>query len=219
MEINQDEKVQAIIDTDDYKTSKFLYIITESGLVKKTKFEEFNSTYKSLLAIKLKGEDKVVAVKTTSGKEELILCSQKGQEIRFAEENLKPQGRAAMGVKGIKLREGDKVVGAATSTEEAILFITSKGYGKRTELKHFRKTSRGGVGVKALRITDKKGDLVGAKSVNEDSDVILMSTGGTAIRSPVSTIKKMSRESQGVKIMKISEEEEISTFIAVDSEG
>ena len=101
-----------------------------------------------------------------------------------------------MGVKGIKLREGDKVVGGATSTEDALLFVTAKGYGKRTELKNFRKAGRGGIGVKALRITDKKGDLVGARSVSEDTEVVLMSTGGTAIRCAVKQIKKLSREAQ-----------------------
>ena len=216
--MQQDERVQAIIDTRDYETSKFLIIMTQSGLVKKTKFKEFDSNYKSLSAIKLKGEDKVVAVKTTSGKEDLILCSQKGQAIRFGEEGLNPQGRAAMGVKGIKLREGDKVVGGATSTEEALLFVTSKGYGKRTDLKNFRKAGRGGIGVKALRITDKKGDLVGARSVSEDTEVVLMSTGGTAIRCAVKQIKKMSREAQGVKIMKLSPDEEISAFIPISSD-
>ena len=216
--MQQDEKVEAIVDTRDYETSKFLIIMTESGLVKKTKFKEFDSNYKSLSAIKLKGEDKVVAVKTTSGKEDLILCSQKGQAIRFAEDSLNPQGRGAMGVKGIKLREGDKVVGGATSTEDALLFVTAKGYGKRTELKNFRKAGRGGIGVKALRITDKKGDLVGARSVSEDTEVVLMSTGGTAIRCSVKQIKKMSREAQGVKIMKLSEDEEISAFIPIENE-
>ena len=216
--MEQGERVQAVIDTRDYETAKFLNIMTEAGLVKKTKFKEFDSNYKSLSAIKLKGDDKVVAVKTTSGKEDIILCSQKGQAIRFGEETLNPQGRAAMGVKGIKLREGDKVVGAATSTEEALLFITAKGYGKRTDLKNFRKAGRGGIGVKALKITDKKGNLVGARSVSEDTEVVLMSTGGTAIRCAVKQIKKMSREAQGVKIMKLSAEEEISAFIAVGSE-
>ena len=123
-----------------------------------------------------------------------------------------------MGVKGIKLREGDKVVGGATSTEDALLFVTAKGYGKRTELKNFRKAGRGGIGVKALRITDKKGDLVGARSVSEDTEVVLMSTGGTAIRCSVKQIKKMSREAQGVKIMKLSEDEEISAFIPIENE-
>ena len=131
---------------------------------------------------------------------------------------MNPQGRAAMGVKGIKLREGDKVVGGATSTEEALLFVTSKGYGKRTDLKNFRKAGRGGIGVKALRITDKKGDLVGARSVSEDTEVVLMSTGGTAIRCAVKQIKKMSREAQGVKIMKLSPDEEISAFIPISSD-
>ena len=216
--MEQEERVQAVIDTRDYETAKFLNIMTEAGLVKKTKFKEFDSNYKSLSAIKLKGDDKVVSVKTTSGKEDIILCSQKGQAIRFGEETLNPQGRAAMGVRGIKLREGDKVVGAATSTEEALLFITSRGYGKRTDLKNFRKAGRGGIGVKALKITEKKGDLIGARSVSEDTEVVLMSTGGTAIRCAVKQIKKMSREAQGVKIMKLSAEEEISAFIAVGSE-
>ena len=216
--MEQDERVQAVIDTRDYETAKFLNIVTEAGLIKRTKFKEFDSNYKSLSAIKLKGEDKVVSVKTTSGKEDILLCSQKGQAIRFGEESLNPQGRAAMGVRGIKLREGDKVVGAATSTEDTLLFVTSKGYAKRTDLKNFRKSGRGGIGVKALRITDKKGDLIGARSVSEDTEVVLMSTGGTAIRCAVKQIKKTSREAQGVRIMKLSSEEEISAFIPISRE-
>ena len=218
LSMGQDEKIQAIIDTRDYETEKFLLIMTEKGTVKKSNFKEFDSNYKSLQAIKLKDDDKVVSVKTTSGKEDVILVSQNGQAIRFEETNLKPQGRTAMGVRGIKLREGDKVVGAATSRDETLLFITAKGYGKRTKLNEFRKAGRGGMGVKALKVTETKGNLVGARSVDEDTEVMLMSTGGTAIRCAVKQIKKMSRAAQGVRIMKLSKEEEISAFIPIKSE-
>ncbi len=193
-------------------------IMTEKGTVKKSAFKDFDSNYKSLQAIKLKEEDRVVSVKTTSGKEDVILVSKKGQAIRFDENNLKPQGRTAMGVRGIKLREGDKVVGASTSREETLLFITAKGYGKRTKLEEFRRAGRGGMGVKALKVTETKGDLVGARSVDEDTEVMLMSTGGTAIRCAVKQIKQMSRAAQGVKVMKLSKEEEISAFIPIKSE-
>jgi DNA gyrase subunit A len=218
LSMGQDEKIQAIIDTRDYETEKFLLIMTEKGTIKKSNFKEFDSNYKSLQAIKLKDDDKVVSVKTTSGKEDVILVSQNGQAIRFEETNLKPQGRTAMGVRGIKLREGDKVVGAATSRDETLLFITAKGYGKRTKLDEFRKAGRGGMGVKALKVTETKGNLVGARSVDEDTEVMLMSTGGTAIRCAVKQIKKMSRAAQGVRIMKLSKEEEISAFIPIKSE-
>ena len=218
LSMGQDEKIQAIIDTRDYETEKFLLIMTEKGTVKKSNFKEFDSNYKSLQAIKLKDDDQVVSVKTTSGKEDVILVSQNGQAIRFEETNLKPQGRTAMGVRGIKLREGDKVVGAATSRDETLLFITAKGYGKRTKLDEFRKAGRGGMGVKALKVTETKGNLVGARSVDEDTEVMLMSTGGTAIRCAVKQIKKMSRAAQGVRIMKLSKEEEISAFIPIKSE-
>ena len=218
LSMGQDEKVQAIIDTRDYETEKFLLIMTEKGTVKKSAFKDFDSNYKSLQAIKLKEDDRVVSVKTTSGKEDVILVSKKGQAIRFDEKNLKPQGRNAMGVRGIKLREGDKVVGASTSREETLLFITAKGYGKRTKLEEFRKAGRGGMGVKALKVTETKGDLVGARSVDEDTEVMLMSTGGTAIRCAVKQIKQMSRVAQGVRVMKLSKEEEISAFIPIKSE-
>jgi DNA gyrase subunit A len=218
LSMSQDEKVQAIIDTRDYETEKFLLIMTEKGTVKKSAFKDFDSNYKSLQAIKLKDDDRVVSVKTTSGKEDVILVSKKGQAIRFDENNLKPQGRTAMGVRGIKLREGDEVVGAATSRDETLLFITAKGYGKRTNLDEFRKAGRGGMGVKALKVTEVKGDLIGARSVDEDTEVMLMSTGGTAIRCAVKQIKKMSRAAQGVKVMKLSKEEEISAFIPIKSD-
>ena len=217
LSMSQDEKVQAIIDTRDYETEKFLLIMTEKGTVKKSKFKDFDSNYKSLQAIKLKDDDKVVSVKTTSGKEDVILVSQKGQAIRFDETNLKAQGRSAMGVRGIKLREGDKVVGAATSRDETLLFITAKGYGKRTKLDEFRRAGRGGMGVKALKVTETKGNLVGARSVDEDTEVMLMSTGGTAIRCAVKQIKQMSRAAQGVRVMKLSSEEEVSAFIPIKS--
>ena len=216
--MSQEEKVQAIIDTRDYETEKFLLIMTEKGVVKKSKFKDFDSNYKSLQAITLKDDDKVVSVKTTSGNEDVILVSQKGQAIRFEEKNLKPQGRTAQGVRGLKLREGDKVVGAATSRDEALLFVTAKGYGKRTKLDEFRKAGRGGMGVKALKVTESKGNLVGARSVDEDTEVMLMSTGGTAIRCAVKQIKLMSRSAQGVRIMKLSSEEEVSAFIPIKSE-
>ncbi|MDA2970456.1 MAG: DNA gyrase subunit A [Candidatus Actinomarina sp.] len=216
--MSQEEKVQAIIDTRDYETEKFLLIMTEKGVVKKSKFKDFDSNYKSLQAITLKEDDKVVSVKTTSGNEDVILVSQNGQAIRFEEKNLKPQGRTAQGVRGIKLREGDKVVGASTSRDETLLFVTAKGYGKRTKLDEFRKAGRGGMGVKALKVTESKGNLVGARSVDEDTEVMLMSTGGTAIRCAVKQIKLMSRSAQGVRIMKLSSEEEVSAFIPIKSE-
>ena len=216
--MSQEEKVQAIIDTRDYETEKFLLIMTEKGVVKKSRFKDFDSNYKSLQAITLKEDDKVVSVKTTSGNEDVILVSQNGQAIRFEEKNLKPQGRTAQGVRGIKLREGDKVVGASTSRDETLLFVTAKGYGKRTKLDEFRKAGRGGMGVKALKVTESKGNLVGARSVDEDTEVMLMSTGGTAIRCAVKQIKLMSRSAQGVRIMKLSSEEEVSAFIPIKSE-
>ncbi len=218
LSMGQDEKIQAIIDTRDYETEKFLLIMTEKGTVKKSQFKDFDSNYKSLQAIKLKDDDRVVSVKTTSGTEDIILVSQKGQAIRFDETKLTAQGRTAMGVRGIKLREGDKVVGAATSRDETLLFVTAKGYGKRTKLSEFRRSGRGGMGVKALKVTENKGNLVGARSVDEDSEVMLMSTGGIAIRCAVKQIKEMSRSAQGVRIMKLSSEEEISAFIPIKSE-
>ena len=211
--LEPDERIEAVVDTRDYETSKYLVIVTRKGVAKKTPFSEYDSRQSSLIAINLQEDDEVVAVRTTSGEHDMMLFTREGMGIRFAESDLRPMGRATQGVRGIKLREGDEVVGAASSTEgEEILLITTGGYGKRTRMEEFRAQKRGGLGLKALKLTRVRGTLVGARAVSPGDEVFVISSTGVAIRTQVDSISRQKREASGVKVIDLSGEGQVAAF-------
>jgi DNA gyrase subunit A len=211
--LEPDERIEAVVDTRDYKTSKFMVIITKNGVAKKTPFSEYDSRQSSLIAINLQDGDEVVAVRTTNGENDMMLFTREGMGIRFAESDLRPMGRATQGVRGIKLREGDVVVGAASNTEgEEILLITTGGYGKRTKMNEYRSQKRGGLGLKALKLTKVRGTLVGARAVNPGDEVFVISSTGVAIRTEVDSISRQKREASGVKVIDLSKESQVAAI-------
>ena len=150
--LEPDERIEAIIDTRDYETARFLVMVTRNGTAKKTLFREYESRNQTLVAIKLSEGDEVVSVRTTGGNSDVMIFTKDGQGIRFPETDLRPMGRATQGVRGIRLRPGDEVVAAISSAlGDEVLLITSGGYGKRTALEHFNPQGRGGIGVKAIK--------------------------------------------------------------------
>ena len=219
LSMEPDERVEAMIDTRDYETNRFLVMFTKKGLVKKTKFADYDSRNQVLVAIKLTEGDEVVAVRATSGEEDLLMFTENGQGIRFAESDVRPMGRASQGVRGIRLRDDDVVVSAARAGEGGeVLLLTSGGYGKRTALGEFRRQKRGGMGVKAMKLTRTRGRLVAALSVDPDDEVFIISTDGIVIRQAVKNISRQKRESTGVKVINLEDGAELSAVAKVPAD-
>ena len=214
-----DERVEAIIDTRDYESYRYLVMFTRRGQVKKTRFSDYDSRNQVLVAINLQEGDEVVAVRPTNGESDLLMLTHNGQGIRFAESDVRPMGRASQGVRGIRLRDEDWVVSAATAEEGAeVLLLTSRGYGKRTLVEHFRRQGRGGMGVKAMKLTRTRGQIVAVLSVERDDHVFVVSSDGIVIRQSVGEISRQRRESTGVRIMDLKDGAELSAAALVPSD-
>ncbi|TSA51949.1 MAG: DNA gyrase subunit A [Actinobacteria bacterium] len=197
------ETIQAIIDTRELAGERFLFFATKQGQVKKTAFDEYNSSRRDgLIALKLRPKDELVRVIETSGTDDVFMVTKRGQTIRFAEKGVRPMGRSAAGVRGMKLRASDEVVALDVAKDDsAILLITESGYGKRTQLNNFARKGRGGLGMIGIKLTGKKGSVVAAFMVGLDDDVVVVASGGTTIRTPVKEISSQGRAATGVRIM------------------
>ena len=199
------ETIQAIIDTRELAGERFLFFATKQGQVKKTAFEEYNSSRRDgLIALKLRPKDELVRVIETSGTDDVFMVTKGGQTIRFAEKGVRPMGRSAAGVRGMKLRTSDEVVALDIAKDDsAILLITESGYGKRTQLTNFARKGRGGLGMIGIKLTGKKGSVVAAFMVGLEDDVVVVASGGTTIRTPVKEISSQGRAATGVRIMSL----------------
>ena len=217
--LEPDETIQAVIDTRDYETGRYLVMVTRNGQAKKTEFQEYDSRNSTLVAINLTEGDELVSVRTTNGQNDFLIFTRDGQGIRFAESDLRPMGRATQGVRGIKLRDGDEVVGAVSDVDgDELLLLTSGGYGKRTAMDQFRQQGRGGFGVKAYKLTKARGELVGALAVGKDDEVFLISSKGTGMRQTVGKISRQKRDSTGVKVVDLSAGSKLTAFVIVHPE-
>jgi len=215
---HQDEKVRAVIRTRDFSEMEYLVLATRNGVVKKTKFTDYNTPLKSegIIAINLREDDEVVEAFLSSGGDDLMLVSKRGQAIRFAEKEARPMGRATGGVRGMSLRKGDEVIAAMVAQDDAdLLVVTGQGYGKRTPIRDYPRKGRGGLGVKTVQLTAAKGQLAGARLVREGYQVMLISTGGTVIRMPVEGIRRAGRATQGVIVMRLRGDEQVSALAPV----
>jgi len=220
----QDEKVRAVIQTREFKEAEYLVFATRNGLVKKTRFADYNTPLKAdgIIAIKLREDDELVGVRHSTGSEDILLVSRKGQAIRFHETNARPMGRPTSGVQGMRLRAGDEVIAIAIAHDDMdLLVVTENGYGKRTRVADYPVKGRGGLGVRTIQLTEARGRLVGAKVVRDGYQVMLISTEGTMIKIPVEDIRRMGRSTQGVIVMRLRGDEERVSSLApvVESEG
>ena len=199
------ETIQAIIDTRELAGERFLFFATKQGQVKKTAFDEYNSSRRDgLIALKLRPKDELVRVIETSGTDDVFMVTKGGQTIRFAEKGVRPMGRSAAGVRGMKLRTTDEVVALDIAKDDsAILLITESGYGKRTQLTNFARKGRGGLGMIGIKLTGKKGSVVAAFMVGLEDDIVVVASGGTTIRTPVKEISSQGRAATGVRIMSL----------------
>ena len=215
----QDEKVRAVIQTREFKEAEYLVFATRKGLVKKTRFADYNTPLKAdgIIAIKLREDDELVGVRHSTGSEDILLVSRKGQAIRFHETNARPMGRPTSGVQGMRLRADDEVIAIAIAQDDMeLLVVTENGYGKRTRIADYPVKGRGGLGVRTIRLTEARGRLVGAKVVRNGYQVMLISNEGTMIKIPVEDVRRMGRSTQGVIVMRLrGEEERVSSLAPV----
>ncbi len=213
-----DEKVRAVIQTRDFTEAQYLVFGTKNGVVKKTLLADYNTPLKAdgIIAIGLRDNDELVGVIHSSGDDEIVMISRSGQAIKFSEQEARPMGRPAAGVRGMRLRKGDEVIAITLSTlDEDLLVITENGFGKRTRLDEYPVKGRGGLGVKTIQLTEARGKLAGARSVRDGYQVMLISTGGTVIRIPVEDVKRLGRSTQGVIVMRLRGDERVSAIAPV----
>jgi DNA gyrase subunit A len=216
----QDEQVRAVIQTRDFEEAKYLVFATKNGIVKKTELAAYNTPLKAdgIIAVKMRdSDDELVSVRHSTGDDDVLMVSRKGQAIRFNEEDVRPMGRDTAGVTGMRLRKGDEVISSEVvgAKEGDLLVVTENGYGKRTRTDEYPVKGRGGLGVKTVQLTESKGSLVGARVVRQDYQVMLISTGGTVIRMPVGDIRCMGRATQGVTVMRLKDGERVSALAPV----
>jgi len=207
LQLDPGESVTAVIPIEEYKEGLYLILVTKNGTIKKTDLMEYDNIRKGgLIAVNLKENDELIDVKLTDGTKDILIVTQNGLSIRFNESDVRPMGRVSQGVRGIKLEEGDSVVGMSSFIEDTtMLVVTENGFGKRTELDEYKVQARGGKGILTYRVTEKTGKLVGMKLVNDNDDIMLISSDGTIIRLQVKDISILGRATQGVRLMRCDE--------------
>ncbi|MBR6958463.1 MAG: DNA gyrase subunit A [Erysipelotrichaceae bacterium] len=209
------ESVKAMIDInpDPELENKFMFFVTRKGLVKRTEMSEFLSIRQTgKVAISLKDDDELFGAMLTNGNDEIIIAGNMGKAIRFNEQDVRPMGRTASGVRGFVVEDDETVVGISTNyTGEYLLSVTEKGYGKLTPISDYRLTKRGGKGVSTINITEKNGPLASVKAVNGDEGLLIMTTQGTTIRITLDNVARTGRNTQGVKLINLDENTKVAT--------
>ncbi|MCU0311522.1 MAG: DNA gyrase subunit A [Acidimicrobiales bacterium] len=211
------ENIQAVIDTRDYETNRFLFFATKKGQVKKTKFTEYDSSLRAgLIAINLREDDELVRVLPTNGGDDIFMVSRSGMTIRFCEDDVRSMGRAAAGVRGMKLRADDEVVSCDVARDDvAILIVTDAGFGKRTQLDKFNVQGRGGQGVRGIKLTARKGFVVAAFMVGIEDEIFVVASGGVVIRMGVRDISSQGRDATGVRVMALDADQTVASVAPV----
>ncbi|MVP00773.1 DNA gyrase subunit A [Paenibacillus lutrae] len=217
IQIEQGETVSAVIPVQEFSPDNYLFFATKQGIVKKTPLDDYINIRKGgLIAINLRDDDSLIGVKLTDGERDIIMGTRQGMSIRFPENDVRSMGRSATGVKGIQIGSDDTVIDMDVVDEVAsVLIVTSKGFGKRTPIGEYRVQSRGGKGIKTLNVTAKNGSVVGLKVVNNDEDLMIITASGTLIRTSISGISEMGRNTQGVRLINIREDDEVATVTHV----
>ena len=223
LSLDAGEKISAIIPIQSFEDGKYLLMATKSGLIKKTPLKEYDSSRKTgLLAINLKDDDELIDVRLTDGEDNVVLVTRKGMCITFDEKDVRPVGRSAQGVLGIRLDDDDIVIGMesilANNKSATLLAITENGFGKRTELEEYRVQNRVGRGVITYKITPKTGNIVGIRMASEDEDVMLITNSGTIIRIKVKDVSILGRATQGVTLMRTTGEERVVSIETIAPE-
>src|SRR6187397_43590 len=216
--LRQDELIRAVIATRNFEEAKYLVFATKKGIVKKTRFLEYNTPLKSdgIIALKMREDDELIGVRLSDGEDDILMVSRMGQAVRFSEKDVRSMGRPASGVAGMKLRAGDEVIEVDIASDDAdLLVVTENGWGKRTRVSEYPVKGRGTIGVKTVQLVEVRGRLAGARIVREGYQVMLISDGGTVIRTAVDGIKRSGRATQGVIVMRLREGEKVSSLAPV----
>jgi DNA gyrase subunit A len=216
--LRQDEKVRAVIDTRDYSEGKYLLFATRGGVVKKTEFKAYDTVLKAdgIIALKVRDGDELVDVRLTDGDDDILLVSRNGSAVRFNERDVRSMGRDTTGVSGMKLRKGDEVIAVEIArNDQDLLVVTENGFGKRTRVDEYPTKGRGTMGVLTIRYTESRGRLAGAMIVRDGYEVMLISQEGTVIRQSADGISRMSRNTQGVRVMNLREGDRVSSLARV----
>jgi DNA gyrase subunit A len=225
--ITSEDKIRSIIQVGDlndidYVTNHFLVMVTKNGIIKKTTLEQYSRPRTNgIIALNIREEDQLLRVEMTTGDSHIIIAAKSGRAVHFHESTVRPMGRTATGVKAITLSDvKDEVVGMVCASREdaTLLVVSEKGYGKRSLIEEYRITNRGGKGVKAMNITEKTGYLVAIKEVVDSDDLMIINKSGITIRTPVSELRVMGRATQGVRLIKLSESDEISSVEKITRE-
>lgn len=217
--IAKDEKITAIIPIEEFADDKYLFMASRSGIVKKTVLSEFDTNRKKtgLIALSLKDDDEMIGIKLTDGTSRIIIGTRDGMSVCFDESDVRAMGRNARGVKGIKLRGEDEVIGMDIMRKGCdVLTVTENGFGKRTPVDQYRLQTRGGIGVINIKVTEKTGFVIGVKVVDEDQEFMLVSSDGIIIRSNIGEISVISRNTQGVKVMSLEDEDKVAAIAVFD---
>ena len=222
LRLDNGEKISAVIPIQNFDNGKYLLMCTQNGIIKKTSINEYNSNKKTgLLAITLKEDDELINVRLTDGADNIVMVTKKGMCITFDEKDVRPVGRSAQGVIGIRLDEDDKVVGMESilnNKSATLLAITENGFGKRTELEEYRVQNRGGKGVITYKVTPKTGVIVGIRIAVGEEDVMLITDTGTIIRLKVNDISVLGRATQGVTLMRTNDGSKVVSIEIIETE-
>ena len=220
LQLGPNEKIATLLAIDEKDDNKYLLLATKNGIVKKTDREEFKNINKAgLIAIGLREDDELIGVKVTDGNKDVLLVTKEGMSIRFDENDIRPMGRSAMGVKGITLSNDDKVVSMSLCEEGTdVLVVSENGFGKRTDINENRTQIRAGKGIKTYNIAEKTGKLVGAEMVNEDDEMMIINSDGVLIRLRVNEISLFGRVTSGVKLMKTDDEVNVVSISKIKME-
>ena len=217
LQLMPDEKITATIPIKEYEDGKYLFMATKKGLVKKTPIQDYMNVRKTgLAAISLREDDLLIEVKVTDNAQDILLVTKYGQCIRFNEKDVRSTGRVSMGVRGMNLSDNDEIIGMQMSSQgKDMLIVSEKGLGKRTSMEEFTKQNRGGKGVKCYKITEKTGNVVGMKAVDEESEIMIINTEGIVIRMKCSDISQYGRITSGVKLINLPEKERVASVAKV----
>ena len=221
LQLESDENITAVIQVKGFKPGAYLFMATKKGIVKKTSLEEFQNLRKGgLIAVNLDEDDELIGVKFTNGHHDVILGTKWGMAIVFNEDDVRSMGRPARGVKGIRLVEGDAVIGMdALNAAAEVLTVTAEGFGKRTQANEYRTQTRGGKGIINLKVTEKTGDVIGLRVVHESQELMLISTEGIVIRMNIADISLISRNTQGVKLMRAAENDRVASMAVMEQKS
>ena len=204
--LSPQEKIAAFVSVKDFDAGQYVLLATRKGIVKKTELDAFsNPRAGGIIALGVEDDDALIEAVLTSGKDEILLATREGMAIHFSEEDVRPMGRAAYGVKGIELETADEVVALEVVSTGTVLTVTANGYGKRTELEEYRLQSRGGKGIINIKTTGRNGPVVGVKFLRGDEEVMLITEKGMIIRLDTADISTIGRNTQGVRLIQLEE--------------